>query len=73
MEMFFIFSLHVVPCESGDFLCKSGYGCLNQSLICDNHPQCLNGSDEVACGMTSNFKNEPFNYCSTDIAISDLN
>ncbi|XP_072030434.1 CUB and sushi domain-containing protein 1-like [Amphiura filiformis] len=51
----FIIELHLsavyVPCGTGEYLCDSGYGCLNQSLLCDNNPQCLNGSDEIGCDL----------------------
>ena len=42
---------HAAPCVGdGEFLCESGYGCLDVALLCDNHPQCLDGSDEKSCG-----------------------
>ncbi|XP_072020845.1 low-density lipoprotein receptor-related protein 12-like [Amphiura filiformis] len=38
-----------VPCGEGDYQCESGYGCLESSKVCDNYPQCLDGSDEAGC------------------------
>ncbi|XP_072030186.1 CUB and sushi domain-containing protein 1-like [Amphiura filiformis] len=40
-----------VLCGLDEYLCESGYGCLNHSLLCDNNPQCLRGSDENGCGI----------------------
>ena len=40
-----------VGCTADEFQCDSGYGCLDQSLLCDTQPQCLHGSDEFGCGM----------------------
>ena len=39
----------IVPCESDEFLCESGYGCLSKELVCDSIPQCLHRSDENGC------------------------
>ncbi len=44
------FILLSVSCASHEFQCTSGYGCLLQARICDNYPQCLDGSDEDGCG-----------------------
>ena len=38
-----------VGCTADEFQCHSGYGCLDQSLLCDAQPQCLHGSDEFGC------------------------
>ena len=50
-----------VPCGSNEFACKSGYGCLNESLRCDSKLHCLDESDELQCG------NVPFQF------VTDLN
>ncbi|XP_072029481.1 uncharacterized protein [Amphiura filiformis] len=41
-----------VPCITDDeYQCHSGYGCLDKALVCDNHPQCLDESDEFGCNI----------------------
>ncbi len=42
--------INLVLCDETEFQCQSGYGCLDKSLLCDAHPQCLHGSDEQGCG-----------------------
>ena len=41
--------LFAVHCRPSEFQCKSGYGCLDTSFVCDRHSLCLDGSDEI-CG-----------------------
>ncbi|XP_072041706.1 uncharacterized protein [Amphiura filiformis] len=41
-----------VPCESNEFSCSSGYGCLNQSLVCNSEHNCYHESDEKQCGCS---------------------
>ena len=37
-------------CKPKQFLCKSGYGCLDSILVCDDKASCLDNSDEEDCG-----------------------
>ncbi|XP_072033907.1 membrane frizzled-related protein-like [Amphiura filiformis] len=43
--------MNYVPCQPDEFLCSSGYGCLEQHLVCDSVPQCLYESDELGCNL----------------------
>ncbi len=38
-----------VPCESNEFSCVNGYGCLDESQICDRYQLCMDASDEQNC------------------------
>ncbi|CAF1136413.1 unnamed protein product [Didymodactylos carnosus] len=42
------------PCQPNEFLCIENRQCINGTLVCDFKKDCLNGSDEAACG-TCNF------------------
>lgn len=37
------------PFFLGDFLCKDKRKCIERYLVCDGHPDCTDGSDEVEC------------------------
>ena len=50
------FSYVSVPCKEDEFECLSGYGCVESSMVCDNYPHCLHGSDEDRCGMCKYFR-----------------
>ena len=41
-------------CKSTEFQCKSGYGCLDSMLVCDDKASCLDESDEDDCGTDDN-------------------
>ncbi|XP_072037655.1 dorsal-ventral patterning protein tolloid-like [Amphiura filiformis] len=38
-------------CVADEFACNMGLVCLDNSLVCDNHPQCLHGEDEHGCDV----------------------
>ncbi|XP_072046447.1 tolloid-like protein 2 [Amphiura filiformis] len=40
-----------LSCNEDEFLCHTGYGCLEQSLVCDSQPQCVDKSDENGCDL----------------------
>ncbi|XP_030374368.1 relaxin receptor 2 [Scaptodrosophila lebanonensis] len=48
-----IFYLSLGPCPSGSFACDNGTMCVPQRQMCDNRPDCQDGSDEhpVECGL----------------------
>ncbi|XP_017143235.1 relaxin receptor 2 [Drosophila miranda] len=48
-----IFYLSLGPCPSGSFACDNGTLCVPQRQMCDNRPDCADGSDEhpVECGL----------------------
>ena len=39
------------PCEEHEWRCKDG-SCICKDFWCDGHEDCLDGSDEAACGGT---------------------
>ncbi|XP_072046375.1 tolloid-like protein 2 [Amphiura filiformis] len=39
------------PCDEGEFLCATGYGCLENKYVCDSIGQCLDASDEDGCAL----------------------
>ncbi|KAG8233904.1 hypothetical protein J437_LFUL005232, partial [Ladona fulva] len=39
------------PCEEHEWRCKDG-ACIRKDFWCDGHEDCLDGSDEAACGGT---------------------
>ena len=41
--------LHTVPCEVNEFECANGYGCLDNTQVCDDLQLCLDASDELNC------------------------
>ncbi|XP_072039208.1 membrane frizzled-related protein-like [Amphiura filiformis] len=67
-----LFGVHVevellneaVTCAEDEFVCHTGYGCLPQDLVCDNHPQCFDESDELGCDTCSI---DRFNLTSDDV------
>lgn len=55
-EMPIVFTTTAVPiCGVNGFRCSNGK-CINKTQICDFQPDCLNGEDEVNCGIC-NFEN----------------
>uniref|UniRef100_A0A914SAY2 Uncharacterized protein n=1 Tax=Parascaris equorum TaxID=6256 RepID=A0A914SAY2_PAREQ len=36
-------------CDSGNFRCADGTGCLRSSQKCDGHRDCADFSDEIGC------------------------
>ena len=36
-------------CSDSDFICKGNKQCVPQNKTCDDHPDCLDGSDEMIC------------------------
>ena len=37
------------PCTNDDFWCATDFGCVDMALVCDNHLDCVDGSDEYNC------------------------
>ncbi|KRF99687.1 uncharacterized protein Dwil_GK27490 [Drosophila willistoni] len=38
----------ITSCAAGQFRCRDGH-CISQEAVCDNYPQCPDGSDEADC------------------------
>ena len=36
-------------CSAGEFRCEAEGACIPETWICDDHPDCLDGSDELSC------------------------
>lgn len=52
----FFDSVEEKTCSNEEFTCKNGEGqCIPMNWVCDQHPDCVDKSDEAACSKCINF------------------
>ena len=39
-----------VPCQEDEFRCHAGFVCADKLQVCDDHHQCIDGSDDFKTG-----------------------
>ena len=50
-------------CKANEFRCGSSLICIDDSKVCDRHPDCPHGEDENNCGEFENLTPVLSNIC----------
>ena len=53
----------VQQCSSDQFQCKSTGQCISKNDLCDNEPNCCDGSDEDVNGVCKDYTKYVFHLC----------